>query len=223
MSDFFKRQIQLWGEENQKKLENKSIAIVGCGGLGCSIALALGASGIKDIHLVDFDTIETHNIHRQIAFKLQDDGNYKAKALANVLSQRVGEIADIHVHVNYFEDFIKKDLHVDLILDASDNLFVRHEISSYAKSIQKPWIYASVEEFNGQVCFFERGDFEKMFDIKEKASTGQAAPMVMQIASFSANLALRYLVDLSIQKDKLYYLYFDKNGVFHNKSFNMPS
>ncbi len=222
MSDFFKRQIQLWGEENQQKLENKSIAIIGCGGLGCSLALALGASGIKNIHLIDFDKIENHNIHRQIAFKLEDEGSFKAEILAKVLRQRVGEEVNIYSHICYFEDFIKKDLHVDLILDAGDNLFVRREISRYAKSIKKPWIYASVEEYNGQICFFQNCDFEKVFEIKKKNSTGQIPPMIMQVASFSANLALRYLVDLEIQKDRLYYLFYDKNGEFNHKSFNLP-
>jgi len=67
---YFNRQIQLWGEATQKSLQHKKIAIIGAGGLGCTLAMALGASGIGEIHMVDFDTVSNHNIHRQIAFTL---------------------------------------------------------------------------------------------------------------------------------------------------------
>jgi tRNA A37 threonylcarbamoyladenosine dehydratase len=46
MIDYFHRQVQLWGEETQKSLQSKRIAIIGSGGLGSSLAFALGASGI---------------------------------------------------------------------------------------------------------------------------------------------------------------------------------
>ncbi|NKQ39961.1 MAG: ThiF family adenylyltransferase, partial [Sulfurovum sp.] len=65
---YFNRQIQLWGEATQRSLEKKKIAIIGAGGLGCTLAMALGTSGIGEVHVVDFDTVSLHNIHRQIAF-----------------------------------------------------------------------------------------------------------------------------------------------------------
>jgi len=79
--NYFQRQVQLWGEEVQASLKNKRIAIVGSGGLGCSLGIGLGSSGIGEIHVVDFDTVSLHNIHRQIAFKLEDEGKPKAQVL----------------------------------------------------------------------------------------------------------------------------------------------
>ena len=66
--EYFKRQIDLWGKDTQKSLENKHTIIVGSGGLGCSLGYALGSSGIGNISIVDFDTVSIHNIHRQIGF-----------------------------------------------------------------------------------------------------------------------------------------------------------
>ncbi len=63
MMHYFHRQVQLWGEETQGSLQSKKIAIIGSGGLGSSLAFALGASGIGEIHMVDFDTVSLHNIH----------------------------------------------------------------------------------------------------------------------------------------------------------------
>ncbi|MCD6432652.1 MAG: ThiF family adenylyltransferase, partial [Sulfurimonas sp.] len=57
MMNYFQRQIQLWGEEKQALLQTKRIAIIGSGGLGSSLAFALGSSGIGEIHMVDFDKV----------------------------------------------------------------------------------------------------------------------------------------------------------------------
>jgi molybdopterin/thiamine biosynthesis adenylyltransferase len=84
---YFHRQVQLWGEETQKNLQDKSIVIIGSGGLGSSLAFALGASGIGTIHIVDFDEVSVHNIHRQIAFKVGDEGKNKAKIAAKIMNE----------------------------------------------------------------------------------------------------------------------------------------
>lgn len=218
MSEYYKRQIQIWGEEAQENLSTKSICIIGCGGLGSSIALALGASGIGQIHLVDFDEITMSNIHRQIAYKIDDEGKYKADILSELLIQRNSDVK-ITAHKEHFKDFAKKDIKLDLIIDATDNLQVRSEIDTYAKSKNTPWIYGSVEEYNGQVCFFDKTSFNANFKVQNRTPKGQSAPMVMQIASFEANLALRYLVGLEVKKDALYYLYFDNKGEFKVQNF----
>ncbi len=220
MREFFKRQIELWGQEAQERLQERSIAIIGCGGLGSSLALALGASGIGTIYLVDFDEVSLHNIHRQITFRMEDEGQSKAKVNEEIIKKRSPYVA-VESFVESFEEFSRRGIKVDLILDATDNLPVRAKIDEYAKHIGVPWIYASVEEFQGQVCFMERATFNA-FAITDRKPGGIAAPIVMMVASFEANLALRYLVGLPIRKDRLYYLFFDESGDFKVSSFAMP-
>ncbi len=220
VSDYFHRQIQLWGSERQTRLQTKRIAIIGCGGLGSSLGIALGSSGIGTVHLVDFDRIEVHNIHRQIAFTADDEGKYKAEALGRLLKKRYPDLR-CHTHTVDFDTFAKENAEVDLILDATDNLSVRVKIDAWAKAHDTPWIYGSVEAFNGQVCFFEKSGFGA-FATEEKRPEGIAAPIVMHIASLQANLALRHLVGLSVKKDLLYYLYFDSEGELITQKFKMP-
>jgi len=217
---YFKRQIELWGESAQRSLEKKKIAIIGAGGLGSTLALALGTSGIGEVHLVDFDRVSIHNIHRQIAFTLEDEGKNKAKAVARLLEQKNPFVKAIAFDMA-FEDFTKMGNRYDLILDATDNLPVRGEIDRYAEETDTPWIYASVEEFNGQVCFFDKAGFQ-VFNISDHKPGGIAAPIVMHIGSLQANLALRYLTGLSVVKDKLYYLYFNDKGELVTQKFDMP-
>ncbi len=220
MEAYFHRQIQLWGEETQRSLQKREIAIIGCGGLGSSLGIALGSSGIGTIHLVDFDKVEVHNIHRQIAFTKNDTGKYKCEALAKVIRSRCDYVT-VKPFTGDFEAFCKEGVVPDLIIDATDNLPVRAEIDKHARSIKKPWLYGSVEAWNGQVCFFEKSDFSA-FKISDKAPAGIAAPIVMHIASLQANLALRYLAGLPVRKDLLYYLYFNNDGELITQKFQMP-
>ena len=218
--EYFNRQIQLWGEATQKSLQNKKIAIIGSGGLGCTLAMALGTSGIGEIHMVDFDTVSSHNIHRQIAFTLEDEGLSKSKAVVALIKSKNPFVKALAFDMA-FDDFTEMGNSYDLILDATDNLPVRAEIDKYAKERKIPWIYASVEEFNGQVCFFDKANFQ-VFNISDHKPGGIAAPIVMHIGSLQANLALRYLAGLPIVKDKLYYLYFNEEGELITQKFGMP-
>jgi len=217
---YFNRQIQLWGEATQKSLAKKRIAIIGSGGLGCTLAMALGTSGLGEIHMVDFDTVSAHNIHRQIAFTLEDEGKNKAKTVVELLARKNPFLKALAFDMA-FDDFKALGNRYDLILDATDNLPVRSEIDKHAKATGIPWIYASVEEFNGQVCFFEKADFQ-VFNISDHKPGGIAAPIVMHIGSLQANLALRYLAGLPVVKDKLYYLYFNTEGELITQKFGMP-
>ena len=65
------------------KLKNSSALVIGCGGLGCPAALYLCSSGIGTLGLLDDDTIEVSNIHRQIAHDTASVGQSKALNLAN--------------------------------------------------------------------------------------------------------------------------------------------
>jgi len=220
-NNYFNRQIQLWGEDTQNSLQNKKIAIIGCGGLGCSLGIALGASGIGQIDLVDFDKVGVHNIHRQIGFKVEDEGRLKCEVLKTLLISRCSYVKVKSFNMD-FETFSKQNNNYDLILDATDNLPVRAKINSFSKSTNIPWIYGSVEAFHGQVCFFKDASFESVFNISDHKPAGIIAPIVINIASLQANIALRYLAGLSIKKDFLYYCFFDENGEYIVQKFSLP-
>ena len=221
MEEYFKRQIDLWGIEKQMELSHKSILIVGSGGLGSSLAFALGSIGLGKITLVDFDEVAIHNIHRQIAFALEDNGKYKSDVVKSMIESR-SEFTDVSTYIEDFKDFSKRDLEeFDLIFDATDNLQTRTEIDNYARKNHIPWVYGSVEAFYGQVCLFKDSSF-KTFQNSNVKPKGVSTPIVMQIASFQANLGLKYLLGEKVKQDTLYLLSFDKDGIFQVKNFGMP-
>src|SRR5256885_11205186 len=54
------------GQEGQRTLKNSRALLVGAGGLGSPVALYLAAAGVGTIGLVDFDSVDLSNLHRQI-------------------------------------------------------------------------------------------------------------------------------------------------------------
>ena len=133
MMKYFHRQVQLWGEDTQRSLQDKKIAVVGSGGLGSSLAFALGASGIGEIHMIDFDEVSHHNIHRQIAFKSGVEGKNKAVVNAQIIEDRCPYVKAI-AHECNFEEWTQKNIDVDLIIDGTDNIQTLVDINTYAKS-----------------------------------------------------------------------------------------
>ena len=75
-----------------------------------------------------------------------------------------------------------------------------HAINEYCMKNNQPWIYGSVEEFHGQVCFFDKASYEAVFQINDRKPNGIACPIVMHIGSLQANLAIRYLAGLPVKK-----------------------
>ncbi|HTJ40960.1 MAG TPA: ThiF family adenylyltransferase, partial [Kofleriaceae bacterium] len=57
------------------------VAVIGAGGLGGPIAMALASAGVR-VRIVDFDRVELSNLQRQIQFTTADVGRSKAAVLA---------------------------------------------------------------------------------------------------------------------------------------------
>ena len=200
----YRRQIELIGKENQEKLSKKSVLIVGAGGLGNFLATIINCIGLKKITIIDFDKIEIHNIHRQIQFTKNDIGQNKAKILGEKIKRCDTQIEIIEDKFNSTMDF-----NGDLVFDATDNFEVRKEIDTFAKRHNIPWIYASVDEFYGQVGFFEKSSFD-MFATKTLSSKGQISSMVSLVASIEAMLGIKYLIG-ELKEEILYYIDFNED------------
>lgn len=153
----FSRQITLSeiGKSGQEKLQNASVLIVGCGGLGSPIAVYLASSGVGKIHLVDFDNVDASNLHRQVFYTLADVGKPKAELLAKFIKDRAP-----FTQVNYSNtavtkenifDFIKG---VDIVIDGTDSLPTKYLINDACVLRNKPLVYGSLYKFDGYVATF---------------------------------------------------------------------
>jgi molybdopterin/thiamine biosynthesis adenylyltransferase/rhodanese-related sulfurtransferase len=156
-NELFKRQLTLKeiGEVGQQKLQDASVLVVGCGGLGSPIAVYLAASGIGKIHLVDFDTVAISNLHRQVFYTLEDVDKPKAEVLTTFIKKRAP-----FTQVRFTNKAITKenvfDLidNVDVVVDGTDSLPTKYLLNDACVIANKPLVYGSLYKFDGYVATF---------------------------------------------------------------------
>lgn len=143
------------GLAGQERLRAARALIVGAGGLGSPAALYLAAAGVGTIGIVDDDTVEMSNLHRQIVHASDDVGKNKATSAAETLKRLNVEVSVIE-HLERLTTANAADLisGYDLVIDGSDNYATRYAVNDACARLQKVWIYGSVERFAGQVSVF---------------------------------------------------------------------
>ena len=88
-----------FGLENQEKLRNAKVLVVGTGGLGAPILQYLTAAGVGTIGVVDFDVIDESNLQRQVLFGTSDIGNLKT-------ATAIQKLKDQNPYVTFIEHAI---------------------------------------------------------------------------------------------------------------------
>ena len=120
LSDFSKSHEELLNMWD--KLRNSTVLIVGLGAVGSWIACNLIQSGIKNLILMDGDTVDISNLHRQFGYRECDIGLKKS----DVLEKRLKEyVIDLNIIKSY--DYLdEKSLSqfdaydIDLIINCAD-------------------------------------------------------------------------------------------------------
>lgn len=173
-------------------------AIVGAGGLGGPIALALADAGVE-LTIFDDDAVDLSNLHRQIQFRDADLGADKATALASAIHTR-GGIATALRHRFTAETADRAALNADLLIDASDDPVTKFAVVDWAHRAGIPYVIASALRYGGNVftgapgsacyrCLFE--------DVPAYAPScsdaGVLGPVVGWIGGVAAAAALRLL------------------------------
>ena len=146
------------GVEGQKKLKAAKVLIVGTGGLGSPMALYLAAAGVGTIGLVDFDFVDESNLQRQIIHGIKDVGRPKVASAKDRLKS-------INNHINiitYNEPLSSSNAldiigEYDIVADGTDNYQTRYIVNDACKFLEKPNVYGSVFQFEGQVSVFYAG------------------------------------------------------------------
>ena len=113
--------VERYGEKIQKNISSATVAICGLGGLGSNIAFALARAGIGKLILIDFDSVDITNLHRQ-QYKANQIGMSKTQALKENLSE-IAPYVTIETHSvcifeNNAEELLKK---ADIICEAFDD------------------------------------------------------------------------------------------------------
>lgn len=144
-----------FGTSGQKALEKAKVLVIGCGGLGCPVAMYLTRAGIRHIGLVDSDNVDITNLHRQVLFNESDVGSLKAVAAKSHLLK-----ADKGLQIDVFTDRLQAENYAsifekfDIIVDCTDNFETRYLVNDACILLDKPLIYGAANGWQGQIAVF---------------------------------------------------------------------
>jgi tRNA A37 threonylcarbamoyladenosine dehydratase len=133
--EFLDRFLLMLNAEQKDKLLSSRIIVFGCGGVGSAVAHMLVRSGIQNIGLVDFDTIDVTNINRQLIATQSAVSMKKTDACEKRLVEINPAINLIKYDLFYLPETAEKiDLsEYDYIVDAIDNVTAKLELIIRAK------------------------------------------------------------------------------------------
>jgi sulfur-carrier protein adenylyltransferase/sulfurtransferase len=163
MEDFsrYNRQLLLpgFGTEKQKLLSDARVLVIGAGGLGCPVLLYLTAAGVGTIGIVDGDTVELSNLHRQVLFSESDIGKSKALTAVKKLQDHNQQVKFETFNFRLTRENAVSVLEsFDLVIDGSDNFPTRYLVNDVCVLMDKPLVYGSIYRFEGQVAVFNVPD-----------------------------------------------------------------
>ncbi|KIO53638.1 HesA/MoeB/ThiF family protein [Flavobacterium hibernum] len=154
------------GDEGQEKLKKAKVLVIGSGGLGCPILQYIVTAGVGYIGIIDFDTIEIHNLHRQILYTENEIGKEKAIVAKEVLSKLNPLIEVIAITEKLtIENASTIIAQYDVVVDGSDNFTTRYLVNDTCVTLQKPLIYGSILKFEGQVAVFNHNGSKNLRDL----------------------------------------------------------
>ncbi len=154
------------GEAGQLRLKNAKVLVIGAGGLGCPILQYLATAGVGTLGIIDFDTVEIHNLHRQILYTEAAIDQPKAEIASTVIRHLNPEI-NCRVFnkklttanaISILQDF-------DVIVDGCDNFATRYLVNDTCVVLEKPLVYGSILKFEGQLAVFNHNGSKQLRDL----------------------------------------------------------
>ncbi len=215
-------------EDQQEKLLNSEVAIIGAGGLGCPVSLYLCASGVGKIKLIDDDQISLSNLARQILYSYSQLGENKVSVAKNRLKDvnpdcEIESICD-RVTSDNAEKYLEN---CDLIIDASDNFKTRYALNEIGIKLKKPLLSGSVVHYAGQVITFHPTEgtdnpcYNCLYPVQPQhhevpacIDSGVLSPVTGTIGSIMATEAIKQLIDLGSLSHKEMLIYGALNNRF---------
>ncbi|HPC60438.1 MAG TPA: molybdopterin-synthase adenylyltransferase MoeB [Verrucomicrobiota bacterium] len=143
------------GREGQKKIRAAGVLCVGAGGLGSPLALYLAAAGIGRLGILDFDTVDLSNLHRQVLHGTDDVGRAKTESARDAIARLNPEV-EVVVHTTRLtrDNALELLRAYDVIADGTDNFPTRYLVNDACVLLGKPNVYGSVFRFEGQASLF---------------------------------------------------------------------
>lgn len=126
----FERNTLIYGDERMKELKQKTVLVLGLGGVGGHCAESLVRAGIGNIIIVDKDTVDKTNINRQLVALHSTIGLPKTEVLKKRLLD-INPSLNITTYHMFYNDDTKEDIlshNIDFICDCIDTITYKIDI-----------------------------------------------------------------------------------------------
>lgn len=199
-----------FGDTGQITLKNSSVLVIGAGGLGSPLLLYLAGAGVGRIGVVDYDSVEISNLHRQILHTSNRIGVSKTESA--IASMRL---------INPYVDYIEHNFPVnaenvsnliqgyDIVADGSDNFTTRDVLHAACLQAKIPLVSGAIQLTNGILTTFKAylGDAHPCFRClypeilpveltPSCAEIGVLGPAVGALGSMQAIEVIKELLDI---------------------------
>jgi adenylyltransferase/sulfurtransferase len=215
MQPDYSRQILLKeiGAQGQAALARSRVLVVGAGGLGSPVLQYLAGAGVGYLGIVDADTLDPSNLHRQPIFALADVGEPKVE-LAQAAVKRINPTVQVELHAMRLDadNALKLIRDYDVVIDCSDNFRTKYLINDAAVLARRPAVFASVYQYEGQLQVYKPDERHACLRclwpdavadgvVGNCAEAGVMGPVPGNLGTLQALMTLKILLGLSGQLD----------------------
>ena len=195
------------GADGQERISSSTALLIGVGGIGCAAASYLAASGVGNLLLCDFDTVDATNLGRQFLYGPEDIGELKARQAAARLARINPDIQISAITERLAGEALASAVaNADVVLDGSDNFATRFQINDACVTANTCLISGAAIRLEGQVaefgpdfatspcyrCLYREADES----LENCAGNGVLGPVPGTIGSLMAVEALKFLAGI---------------------------
>ena len=217
----YSRNIPALSEADCAALQGKTVAVIGCGGLGGYLIEYLTRIGIGCIRCVDGDVFEESNLNRQLLSSPALLGAGKAAAAA----ARIREV-NPHVQVEALPVFLDDDnareliAGCDAVLDALDSIHARRILANACSEENIPYIYGAIAGWVAQAAICMPGDkfIEKLYPADAAINDKSVLCFTPALcAAMQASLCVKLLTGKPVETGVLHY-----TDLFYEEYMQIP-
>lgn len=205
----YSRNMPALSEAECALLRTKTVAVIGCGGLGGYLIEFLARLGIGSIRCVDGDTFQESNLNRQLLSTVSLLGVNKAEAAADRVKAINPDVQvtaiPVFMDADNAKDLIKD---CDAVFDGLDNIHSRRILAQACRAEKIPYIYGAIAGWVAQAAVFMPEDnwIEKLYPedvvIKDKSALSFIPALC---AAMQVSLCTKVLTGRAVQTGKLHY------------------